>query len=169
MKTCFIAGNKPKDFPWDYSDTKSFSFQEYSEETACRIDTLICRENFTRFISDGSIGASLDLAEIVIGLRDKFYDGVTLVLALSKSDENIKLSPEDKKRYKTVKEKADEIILTYKNFPFPKYRYIIDKSDLVLVFWNGKKSGRIWNIIFYARKTNKPLAVFDLNDYLEDR
>lgn len=36
--------------------------------------------------------------------------------------------------------------------------YMVDKSDLVLVIWNGEMRGEIWNTINYARSKGKKYA-----------
>ena len=37
--------------------------------------------------------------------------------------------------------------------------YMVDKSDLVIAFWNGEESGGTWNTINYAERKGKQLVI----------
>ena len=43
---------------------------------------------------------------------------------------------------------------------------MVDKSDRVLVIWNGKKMGGTYATYQYAKRKNKPITLFMLEDIL---
>lgn len=76
----------------------------------------------------------------------------------------------DRETYARILERADKVTYVsdkYTNFCMQKRnQYMVDHSDIVFAFWNeNKTSGGTYNTIQYAKKKNKQLELFVLNNY----
>lgn len=168
-KTCCITGHRPKGFPWDYSDEECALTQEYLESLACQIYDLMRKGDFTHFISGGALGVDIDFAEIVIGLRDNTFDDITLELAVPCPNQQKLWSETDKERYSKILEQAN-IVTNVSDKYTPsclqkRNEYMVNKSDLVLAFWNGKNKGGTFNTITYATKIGKTIDITHLRHF----
>lgn len=169
-KVCCVTGHRPKGFPWDYNDTKSASHQEYLEAMACYIDLIIRKDNVDYFIAGGAIGVDMDFAEIVLDFRDHVYDHIRLEIAVPCKGQDARWSESDKARYKSILDRADKVTVLsphYTNFCMQKRNeFMVDHSDIVFAFWNeNEKKGGTVNTINYAKRKNKRLELFVLNQY----
>ena len=157
-KICAVTGHRPKGFPWNYRDSECTQHKEYlkSLENAARE---LIDEGFDYFISGGAIGVDQDFAEIVLELK-KYYPHIRLEIAVPCPDQDIKWRESDKKRYKRILKQADFVnILSTSYTPQcmqKRNEYMADKCDLLLVVWNGQKSGGTYNTFMYAKGKNKP-------------
>lgn len=170
LKVCCVTGHRPQGFPWDYYDTESASYQEYIESMACYVGEVIRKQEVNYFIAGGAIGVDSDFAEIVLGLRDSFYDHIKLEIAVPCPNQDKYWSDTDKETYARILERADKVTYVsdkYTNFCMQKRnQYMVDHSDIVFAFWNeNKTSGGTYNTIQYAKKKNKQLELFVLNNY----
>lgn len=168
--TCCVTGHRPGGFPWDYNDTECASHQECLESMSGFIDLFIRKEGVRHFIAGGALGVDTDFAETVIEFRDHVYDDITLEIAVPCKGQDLKWSADDKERYKQILEKADKVTILadhYTSFCMQKRNeYMIDHSDIVFAFWNRDKStGGTVNAIKYAKRKNKRVEMFILNDY----
>ena len=168
--TCCVTGHRPKGFPWDYSDTDGGSPQEYLEAMSCYIGEAIRKGGVVHFIAGGAIGADTDFAETVLDFRDHVYDHITLEIAVPCEGQDAHWSDEDKARYKRILERADKVTVLsphYTRFCMQKRNeYMVDHSDIVFAFWNEKETkGGTVNTINYAKRKNKRLELFVLNQY----
>ena len=169
-KVCCVTGHRTKDFLWNYKRTFCSKHQEYLESMSCFIDLYIRKFGYNYFICGGAIGVDTDFAEIVIGLRDRVYDHIKLEIAAPCRDQDKKWSKKDKAVYKNILEKADKVTYISERYSpdcmFKRNKYMVDSSDIVFAFWNKNiKKGGTFNTILYARRQNKPLELFLLNDY----
>lgn len=168
MKTVCCTGHRPKGFPWDYRDVDCDSHQEYLESLACFIDSLIRWKGFDYFICGGAIGADMDFADIVIGLRDNYYPHIKLEIAVPCKNQDLKWTDEDKERYQKILKKADTVnVLSEKYTPscmLDRNDYMVNHSDLVIAIWNGGMRGGTFHTIKYAEKTGKPIEYILLQD-----
>lgn len=170
LKVCCVTGHRPQGFPWDYYDTESISYQEYIESMACFVGEAIRKQKVNYFIAGGAIGADSDFAEIVLGLRDSFYDHIKLEIAVPCPNQDKYWSDKEKQAYAKLLKRADKVTYVsdkYTNFCMQKRnQYMVDHSDIVFAFWNeNKKSGGTYNTIQYAKQKNKQLELFVLNNY----
>jgi len=169
MKTVCCTGHRPKGFPWDYRNIDCDSHQEYLESLACKIESLIRADGFDYFYSGGAIGADMDFADIVIGLRDNYYPHIKIEIAVPCQNQDLKWIEEDKERYRKILLKSDTVkILSDTYFPacmFERNKYMVDNSDLVIAIWNGEMSGGTFNTITYAKKNNKSIDFIMLKEF----
>ena len=130
------------------------------------------------FYSGGAIGVDQIAFEIVDGL---FLDeNITIKnnMAIPFKDQDRLWRINDKERYKSQKERADNVIYvdTEKGYKVSgteegKYdvrkmqkrnEYMVDNSDILIAVFDGSKSGTK-NCIDYAKKNNKEIIIIDLN------
>ena len=159
LKICALTGHRPKGFTWNYRDKDSKEQKEYLKTLEDTIIELIEKDGFNYFISGGAIGADQDFAEIVINLK-KCYPHIQLEIAVPCPNQDIKWSSSDKARYKRILENADFVnILSTSYSPIcmqKRNEYMVDKSDFVIVVWNGNHTGGTYNTLCYTKNKNKP-------------
>lgn len=157
-KICAITGHRPKGFPWNYQDKNCGQHKEYLKSLEGVLSELIA-EGFNYFISGGAIGADQDFAEIVLKIK-KHYPHIRLEIAVPCPNQDIKWCESDKKRYRRILKKADFINILSTAYTSrcmqERNEYMADKCDLLLVVWNGQKSGGTYNTFIYAKGKNKP-------------
>ena len=163
-KICAVTGHRPKGFPWNYRDSDCVQHKEYLKNLEKAMRELI-DEGFDYFISGGAIGVDQDFAEIVIKLKRRCKH-IHLEIAMPCPNQDLKWCESDKERYKRILAKADFI-----NIISPTYtprcmqkrnEYMADRCELMLVVWNGEKSGGTFNTLGYLQKTHKPFRLIAL-------
>ena len=169
MKTCCLTGHRPKGFPWDYEDKNSTEQKRYLAALREKVVGLIL-SGYDYFISGGALGADTDFAETIIGLRDSAYPHIMLEIAVPCPNQDLKWRKKDKLRYKAICNAASLVNVVsekYSDFCMQKRNeYMVDKSDLVLVVWNGERQGGTYNTLRYAKKKEKNLKVIDLAEFI---
>ena len=164
LKICALTGHRPKGFPWNYRDKDCKEQKEYLNTLEDTIIELIEKDGFNYFISGGAIGADQDFAEIVIKLK-KCYPHIQLEIAVPCSNQDIKWNSSDKARYKQILNNADFVNIlstSYtQNCMQKRNEYMVDKSDFVIVVWNGEPTGGTYNTFNYLKEkrlyVNEPI------------
>ena len=138
-KTCCFAGHS--------------KFKHRKEIVWCVLmhQIVTATENgYTHFIVGGVLGLGAMAADIVIKLRDKFGDKVTLELAIPYPLGLYQLQNEyRKKRFETFikANKITAVCNEYRKDSFiERDKYMVDNSSLVIAYCNGQ-SGRNGSII----------------------
>lgn len=165
MKTCCCTGHRPKGFPFKYgTDLKKYN--EYLKALEQKIKFAITSCGITNFVSGMALGADLDFAEIVLYLRDTEHYPITLECAIPCPDQTLKWNDNDKLRYESILNRADEVSLVSERYTpecmLYRNRYMVDKSELVIAVFNGIEKGGTWYTINYAKKKNKQVDILDL-------
>ena len=126
-----------------------------------QIENLI-DSGYTYFISGGAIGVDMDFAEAVLQAKKQNKD-IMLEITVPCRNQDLKWSKDDKMRYAEILNSTDFVnILSegYTSFCMQKRNeYIVNKSDLVIAFWNGEESGGTWNTISYAKRKGKQILI----------
>ena len=163
FQTCCCTGHRPQKFPWKYGEGKAH--KKYLAEITRQIENLI-ESGYTYFISGGAIGVDMDFAEAVLQAKKQHKD-IVLEIAVPCRNQDLKWSKDDKKRYEKILNSADIVnVLSdrYTSFCMQKRNeYMVNKSDLVLAFWNGVESGGTWNTISYAKSKGKQILINKLS------
>ena len=158
-KTCCVTGNRPQKFPWKYGE--GIAHKNYIVGMTRQIEKLI-ESGYTYFISGGAIGVDTDFAETVLQAKKKNKD-IMLEIAVPCRNQDLKWSKDDKKRYAEILKSADIVNIiseSYTSFCMQKRNeYMVNKSNLVIAFWNGEESGGTWNTINYAKRKSKQLLI----------
>ena len=154
-KTCCCTGHRPKGFPFEY-EKEIWKHMKYLFGLTKRIITIIEGYGITEFISGMALGADMDFAATVIGLREWKYPNIKLECALPCRNQTLKWEERDKKKYDKILSKADEVTLVSEEYSrecmMKRNKYMVDKSDLVLAIYNGKERGGTCNTMKYAEK-----------------
>jgi len=134
--------------------------QKMQEELFIQIQSAICM-GYTHFICGGAIGFDILAAERVIYTRDKYNPEITLEIAVPCKDQDLKWSQEQKTRYKSILEKANQVTMVSNQGYTPqcmrlRNEYMIDNSDIVIAYFNDKPSGTK-NTIRYAQQKGKEI------------
>ena len=162
-QTCCVTGNRPQKFPWKYGEWKEH--KKYLAEITRQIEKLI-GSGYTYFISGGAIGVDMDFAEAVLQAK-KHHKNVVLEIAVPCRNQDLKWSKDDKKRYVEILKSADHVNILSENYTYfcmqKRNEYMVNKSDLVIAFWNGEESGGTWNTINYAKRKSKQLLINKLS------
>ena len=157
--TCCCTGHRPQKFPWKYGEGKEH--KKYLVEMARQIEKLI-ESGYTYFISGGAIGVDMDFAEAVLQAKKQHKD-IVLEIAVPCRNQDLKWSKDDKKRYAEILKSADVVNALSESYTSScmqkRNEYMVDKSDIVLAFWNGEESGGTWNTINYAERKSKQLII----------
>ena len=118
------------------------------------------------FISGMALGADICAALAVLELRAK-YPEITLECALPCETQAEKWSERTRDLYFSIIECCDKETLVSKRYSSDcmkkRNRYMVDRSDCVLAFWNGSRSGT-GSTVAYALKTGRTVYCFDVHD-----
>ena len=159
MKTCCVTGNRPQKFPWKYG--KGSKHKKYLADMAQQIDDLL-GDGYLHFISGGALGVDQDFAEAVLRAK-RIYKPITLEIVVPCRTQAVLWSKAARLRYFSILERADKVIVLseeYTSFCMQRRNeYMVDKSDLVLAFWNGEESGGTWQTINYAKRKHKSIKI----------
>ena len=163
MKICCVTGNRPQKFPWKYGEGKEH--KKYLIEMTRQVNELIV-SGYTYFISGSAIGVDMDFAEAVLQAKKQHKD-IVLEIAVPCRNQDLKWSRDDKRRYAEILKSADIVNILSENYTAicmqKRNEYMVNKSDLVLAFWNGEESGGTWNTICYAERSGKQILINKLS------
>ncbi len=167
---CYITGNRPNGFPWNYKNKDGDRYLEYIESLYFMIDSLIRGYGVNHFVCGGEPGVETDCAEILIYLRDNVYDGIKLEIVAACANQDRKWKDGDKIKYRQIVEQANKVLNLYDTYTpnafLLRNKYIVDKSDIVLTFLNRhRKFCDTYKTAEYARSKGKTLKIVHLNDY----
>lgn len=148
-----MTGNRPQKIPYAENSRECDEIKERMRKTVMEL----IEEGYTKFISGMALGADLWFAECVIDLKDVYPD-VELEAAVPYIGQSDRLSVSDRFRYDKILRACDEV--NYISQSYSKYcmnkrnRYMVDKSDVVIVV-NFAESGGTVNTKLYAEKKKK--------------
>ena len=163
MKVCCVTGNRPQKFPWKYGKGKEH--EKYLADMARQIEELI-ESGYTYFISGGALGVDQDFAEAVLRAK-QIHAEIELEIAVPCRNQAARWSEAERLHYRSILEGADRVEVLSENYTrfcmLKRNEYMVDKSDLVLAYWNGEESGGTWYTMNYAKKKGKALIVEKLD------
>lgn len=115
------------------------------------------------FISGMSRGIDLWAADIVLELKQS-HPEINLLAAVPFHGDifTSRWSQSDKNHYASIISQAAAVHYSANEFSMQAYHsrnhFMVDLSDLVLAFWNGKQSGGTYSTVCFAKRQNKPLV-----------
>ena len=120
---------------------------------------------YTYFISGGALGVDQDFAEVVLRAKQA-HAGIMLEIAVPCRTQAARWSETERLRYFSILERADCVKILSEHYTqfcmLKRNEYMVDKSDLVLAYWNGEGSGGTWYTMQYAKRKHKELFVTSL-------
>ena len=162
---CCVTGHRPKGFPFP-RDNDNLFYMKYCITLYDKVKELIF-EGVDCFISGMAEGVDIDFANIVLLLRNEDYN-ITLEAALPYPPRPHKIITEYIEDFECILTMCNKKTIVsnnyYKGCMQKRNEYMVDKADIVLAVWNGKKEGGTWNTIKYALSKNKPISYIMLNE-----
>lgn len=163
-KKCCFSGYRPSKFPFKLNND-DIDFNVFQKHLFTTIQSLIddgCRT----FYCGMAMGFDIIAAETVILLKKSrnFSPTLELVCAVPfKGQENC--FPDDwKERYNRILESCDKkIILSDSYFGgcyFKRNHYMVDKSDYVLTWFDGKRGGTMETLNYAAKKRREVINLY---------
>lgn len=162
MKVCCVTGNRPQKFPWKHGE--GIEHEKYLADMARQIEELI-KNGYNYFISGGALGVDQDFAEAILQIK-QIYAETQLEIAVPYKNQADRWSETDQLHYFSILERADKVVIVSKHYTRfcmqKRNEYMVNKSDLVLTYWNGDESGGTWNTISYAQRAKKSVVIIEL-------
>lgn len=161
FKKCCFTGYRPDKLPFDFN-IKNKSYYDFENLVTNGILKL-ADENCRVFYTGMAMGFDILCAENVLLLKEVYKEPFKLVCAIPFKNQPDFFSEYWKEKYNSILKKCDEIVILsdryYRGCYQKRNRFMVDKSDYVLTWFDGK-SGGTKNTVEYALKKNK--FVFNL-------
>ena len=135
------------------------------------------KTDIKKFISENSVGKVITgmalgfdtiLAEAVIELKERGAD-IILEAAVPCREQDKLWRKEDKEKYQYILSKCDIVSLLQQEYTADclnnRNKYMVDNSNIVLAYWNGKQNGGTYNCVKYAESKHKII----INIYKEEK
>lgn len=132
------------------------------------IKKFISENNVDKVISGMALGFDIILAEAVLELKEQ---GANIILeaAVPCREQDKLWRKEDKEKYQYILSKCDIVTILQQEYTIDclnkRNQYMVDNSDIVLAYWNGKQNGGTYNCIKYAESKHKKI----INIYKEEK
>lgn len=156
-KACCFTGYRPSKFSFPLKKGNR-EYDEFEKRLKYEISLLIDSGCFT-FISGMAMGFDVIAAEQVIEFK-KQDSRVKLVCVLPFASQGENFPMDWSKRYFEILKNADEVITLSEDYYsacyFVRNHYMVDNSDMVLTFYNGKGGGTA-ETLKYAEKRSKEI------------
>lgn len=169
-RSCCFTGYRPSKFPFSLK-TKNPDYVAFENALIEKLFWLINEEDCHTFYTGMAMGFDIIAAEAV-ALMKKVYKNhnIRLVAAVPFLKQSSTFTPDWKERYDNILKVADETIVLssayYSGCYQKRNEYMVDNSDYVLTWWDGKPGGT-GNTIRYANSLQR--AVINLNEELRGR
>ena len=161
FKTCCFTGNRPQKLTCGF-DERHRECKRIKKALSKGIKKAI-KQGFTCFISGGALGVDTWAAEEVLALK-KQYPLVTLEIAVPCLGQEAKWRKDDKQRYQSILEQADEVTVLEQYYTADcmnkRNEYMVNKASYVIAVWNGRRGGTA-STIKYARMQERSVDVIE--------
>lgn len=163
QKACCFTGYRPEKFPFPFTS----DHVEYARFENRLLESIFSlpAEEYMVFYSGVAMGFDLVAAELVLLYRDMRPGSVRLICVVPFKRQSDNWSEDWKQRYEHVLANADDVIVLseeyYKGCFQKRNEYMVNHSDLVVTYYDGK-SGGTSNTLFYAAR--KGLTILNLAD-----
>lgn len=140
--TCCFTGHRPQKLPWGFDED-----DERCEKMKAQTERLIemaINSGYENFLTGMALGFDIIVAEILLKLK-KAYPHIKIVGALPCKNQDCVWRKEQRKRYKKILRKLDNIRCIYENYEegcnHERNKYMIDNSSLCIALYDGKGGG----------------------------
>ncbi len=155
---CCFTGYRPDKFPFPLN-TSNAEFLKFENDLFEQI-LMLAEENCTTFYCGMAMGFDLLAGEAVLSVKNAFPSPLRLVCVLPFKGQAYGFPPYWQEKFEAVKNGADEIIVLSEKYHTGCYQsrniYMVDNSDYVLTWFDGKKGGT-QNTINYAKKKGRQI------------
>ncbi len=164
IKTCSFTGHRPNRLSFGYDEEHSDC---YKLKLRLRIEILkLINRGVTRFLSGMALGTDIFSAEIVLDLKNQGYK-IELICVISYEGQADRWNSQDRKRYKKILSKANEVIYISKEYTYycmyERNNYLVDNGSIVLAIYDGKPNGGTAYTISYAKLVCKEVLIINPN------
>ena len=161
MKGCCFTGYRPEKMPFPY-DENDARFRIFRKKTRDIIKQAL-DAGYDTFYCGGAKGFDLFAAEILLSFKNE-YD-FRLVTVLPYRAQASSFSDEWRVKYFAALCASHETVLLSEEYHVrcfaERNQYMVDRSELVIAFCDGKSGGTL-NTIRYARRNGKAVCnIFD--------
>ena len=167
MSACCFTGYRPEKFPFPLSADNQ-NFKQFEQHLLEAIFAL-CAAGCDVFYCGGARGFDMLAGETVLLLKKR--RPVKLIMALPFPTQSAKWNESEKERYNLLLNSADEIIYLeneYRKWAFQKRnKFMVDNSDIVLTFCDGKSGGTA-NTVKYALSKGRRIINLASENPFED-
>ena len=162
MSICSFIGLQPKDFPWNYGNSKAHV--EYMKTLRQAIAVAVERDGIDEFVCGLINSADLDFAETVISFKKKKYSEIRLVCIVDSQNQRPNWNRQNHLRYDTILKEADgqQNVLTAQ-----VYQYLVDNAEQIIFAWD-EQPNYISRYVQYAIQKDKFTYFIRLNDIKDD-
>ena len=160
--TLGVTGRRPKYFPWKYNEN------DYRCQVLKRkiLDIVISKvnEGYDRFVTGMALGVDTYFAEAVLDAKDISPD-IKLICEIPFNSQSNQWKLSSRFRYESIHSKSDEWNVLSESYSPSSFierdKLLVDKSDCLLVIWDGIEEGGTYHTYKYALESNKPVIVID--------
>jgi uncharacterized phage-like protein YoqJ len=161
-RKCCFTGYRPSKFPFSL-DREDKDYKKFENSLIDGIMSL-ARDNCRVFYSGMAMGFDIIAAEIVLMLKDTYETPLKLICVLPFENQSEAYTSYWRKRYEKILRRADEVIVLDKDYSQGCYQkrnvYMVDNSDYVLTWYDGKFGGTR-NTLDYAAEKGR--YIFNVN------
>ena len=151
MKTVCFTGHRPEKLNFEDGDEKYMQFKAVLLKVLNRLHEL----GYTRFISGMARGFDMWAAETVCSMREK-EENISLVCAVPFPDQAKSWKPEEKARWQSILNAADETVMVCDKYTrdcfHRRNRYMVDNSNAVVCLYDGTKGGTAYTVDYALKK-----------------
>lgn len=156
---CCFTGYRPNKFPFALESNTKDSVDFDNKLFSSVLD--LAESGVNVFFSGMAMGFDIIAAETVLCVREIRPDlNIELICAVPFINQSSSFSPSWKARYDEILSSADKVVLVsdvyYKGCYFARNKYMVDSSDVVLTYFDGKPGGTK-NTIDYAKKSGRKI------------
>ena len=156
---CCFTGLRPQKLNFEEG---SQTYDKIMEKCENYIIQLIEKYGVTHFVSGMALGWDTWCAREVLELKQKYNIKLECVIPCSNQDKLWNAT--DKKRYRTILKKADEVNVLQAHYSsdcmLKRNHFIVDKSLYVLALWDGQNGGTA-ETLAYSMKCKRQIIIIN--------
>ncbi len=165
QKACSFTGYRPDKFSFNFSpETKEY--REFENKLINAVFS-VSDEGYTDFYCGMALGFDIVAGEIVTLLKEA-RKNIRLISVVPFETQEKAWNPEWQSRYHALLKKADRIVYISKNYYKYCYhkrnRYMVDNSDTVITFFDGKSGGTAATLRYAKTKDKRIINIADIED-----
>ena len=166
VKACSFTGYRPDKFEFDFSENSAEyrDFENKLVEAVFKIN----EEGYTDFYCGMAHGFDIVAGEAVELLKKAHPDTVRLIAVVPFTKQASAWSEEWKKRYSLLLSHADRVVYISRDYSKDCYhrrnRYMVDNSDTVITFFDGKSGGTAATLRYAKTKQKRIINIAEIED-----
>lgn len=156
LKCCF-TGYRPSKFPFDIYNKSNFYYKQFENSLIEEILKLT-KQGCRTFYTGMAMGFDIIAAEIVLLVKNAYDTPLELICVLPFENQSESFYPYWKNKYNEILDQCDSKICLIEHYQKGCYqqrnKYMVENSDYVLTWYDGK-SGGTRNTLNYAAKLGR--------------